>query len=348
MKMKKWLGTFVIAAAVLLLVGVVTLAVLPGMRWWVLEAVAPGYNIYQAMSLRSAMRVRDFPAAARRLDDYMGRAQQLSRSRSRMLPGLVEATELVVEQARTQEELDILVPILKRLAVMDPELHLGQLWLARALRRREPSKALAHADAAITLIPADERAYREGIEAALVLGSSSLVVKYCKAYQGAQFGGPLPRGYANLFRAVGLRKMAIEAMGPSGKPVLVTNLGIQLNERRSYHFQMPKPAPTQALILHLGILPGLKVQLHQLRLVVEGGTRNFDPADLIVSARTGYIDASDNKSVTVISLGQADETIQLRRLSGIFPAAERVELELTFGRLPLTNHPACRSIAAPG
>lgn len=347
MKMKKWLGICFVAAAALLFFGVVALAVLPSARWWVLEAVAPGYNVYQVMSLRAAMRIRDFTAAARRLDDYIDRAQQLSRSRNRMLPGLVEATELVVEQARTQEEQDVLIPVLKRLAMMDPELHLSQLWLARALRRREPNKAIAHADAAIALIPADERAYREGIEAALVLGSSSLVAKYCEAYQGAQFGGPLPRGQANLFRAVGLRKMAIEAVGPSGQPVLVTNLGIQLNERRTYQFQMPKPTAAQALVLHLGVLPGLKVQLHRLRLVIDGATKKFDPADLIISTRTGYIDTMNSKSITVISLGQADETINLRLLAGGFPAVERVELDLTFSRLPITTHSACRSVATP-
>lgn len=345
--MKKWL---VIAAAVAIVFALilVVVAVMPEKRRQAFLSVVPGYNLYQVMSLRAIMRGRDFAAAAQRLDGYLDRARQVSRSRSTLLPGLVESFELVVEQARTRDEFDILLPVLERLAEMDPALHLGHLWLSRALRWRDAKKALVHANTAIALIPADDRAYREGIEAALALGSPSLVAKYCAGYSVAQFGGPLPRDHAGLFRAAGLRKMALEVRGPKGEAELVTNLGIELDERRGYHFQIPHPAPTDALVLHLGLLPGIEITIHGVRLSVDGATLSFEPAAMIVTTRTGYVRPGAGGSVTVLSIGQGDETLRLRSAEGSFPAAGRVELDLTFRRLPIASHPACGSMAAPG
>ncbi len=322
--------------------GFAALVFMPDFRRQAFTAVVPAFNVYQVMSLRRFVRERDFVSAAARLDRHIDLARQLSRGRSQMVPGLVEAFELVVRQARADSEFELLKPVLERLVEVEPDLYLGRIWMARTLWRVDPAAALVHLEKAIKLVSADERAYREGLEASLQLGDMGLAGKYCNLYRAAQFGGPLPRSYYNIFRGTGLRRLLLYAKTRSDKEIFVANSGLDLDRRRTYVFELPEPIQLDMLRLQLGTLPGLRIRFHEVLIVGPKQRTRLGPSDVVVTSRTGYVQRTSEDSLDILSVGSDDEEL-LFRFGGDAPIANRVAFDITFSRLGLSNIPACLS-----
>ena len=334
------LGGAVVVAVFTVFVGLV---IKPDIRRQIYTYAVPAFNLYQTMSLRRYVRERDFETAAKRLNRHIDLSLQLSRDRSKMVLGLVEAFRLVVEQARFEADFKSLKLPIERLVTIEPELFLGRIWLARALWYDNPNQAIQHLNAAIALVSADERSYRHGIETALKLGQTSLARSYCDAYYSAQFGGPKPRNYHHLFRGLGFRRMGLVTYTADGKEVVVTNSGLELNQRRSYGFSLPNIQSMEFIDLHLGTLPGLDIKLHEVSLRTSTGIVRFNPLDFIVTTRAAYVINSNENAVRIITTDADDELIRIR-----FPFnqsdVEHITVEITFRRLMLSSGDVCEVI----
>jgi hypothetical protein len=336
---------FTTTAAVLIgLVGLAVLALDADLRRAAFTRVIPAFDLYQMMSVRRHVREREFEVAAGIIQRHISLSRRLSRSRSRMVLGLVEVTGLVAERARLQSEHDALLPVLEQLVELEPDLYMGRVWLARALWRRDPAAALVHVNRAIALVDADERAYRVGIEAATKSGDDALVESLCTRYASAQFGGPTPRSYQHMFVATGLRKMALEAVSPEGRSVIATNHGVTLGEQRSYDFVLPESSSAKEFALHLGFLPGVRMKLHALEVSYRGAVPvRYEPNSLLVTARTAYITAPPGEALVILSTGVDDELIRIRFGENAEQRQmDAVRVEAEFTRLPLASLPGCR------
>lgn len=325
-----------------LLATFVVLAVTPDIRRQAYTYTVPVFNLYQTMYLRRYVRERDFVAAANRLNNHIDLSMQLSRSRSKMLLGLVQAFDLVVEQARFEADYKALQKPLERLVKMEPDLFLGRIWLARALWYKNPKEAIKHLDAATSLVSADERSYRQGIDTALKLKQPSIARRYCVAYQTAQFGGPKPRSYHHIFRGLGLRRLGLLTKAEDGSEVFVTNSGVELNERRSYSFSLPHTQSMNMVELHLGTLPGLEVVIHDITLATSSGLVQFQPPDIRVTSRAAYVADGEDNDIRLITTDANDEYLRFwlpeQQLS-----VERVSIDMTFRRLKLASDEVCQA-----
>ena len=322
----------------------VVLVIKPDIRRQIYTYAVPAFNLYQTMSLRRYVRERDFETAAKRLNRHIDMSLKLSRNRSKMVLGLVEAFSLVVEQARFEADFKSLKFPLERLVTIEPELFLGRIWLARALWYENPDQAIQHLNTAISLVSADERSYRQGIETALKLGQRSLARSYCDAYHSAQFGGPKPRSYHHLFRGLGFRRMGLVSHSVDGKEVVVMNSGLELNQRRSYDFSLPDAQTMGFVDLHLGTLPGLHIKLHGVSVLSSTGSVKFLPSDIIVTTRAAYVMSNDERAVRIITTDANDELLRVR-----FPTDQhgvvQISVDMTFSRLMLSSGDVCEVIS---
>jgi hypothetical protein len=329
----------VIVAGVLVLFTV--LIVSADLRRQAFTYVVPAFNLYQIMSLRRVVRERDFATSAEMLDRHIDLSMGLSGGRSQMVLGLVEAFDLVVERARFESDFEALRKPLERLVTIEPDLYLGRIWLARALWRDDPEKALGHLKVAIPLVSADERAYRQGVEAALKLGKPSLAQAYCAQYQTAQFGGPKPRNYHHLYRGLGLRRLGLIAKMTDGRDVVVTNSGLELNKRRNYNFSLPVPRTLTMAELILGTLPGLEIELHGITVMNSTGDIRFQPSQLQLTTRAAYVASHEKSMLKIVTTNANDEVLRFR-----FPGPQNnianVSFDLTIRRLPIASGDICQ------
>jgi hypothetical protein len=318
----------------------IVLAVTPDIRRQAFTYAVPAFNLYQTMYLRRYVRERDFVTAANRLNDHIDLSKKLSPSRSKMLLGLVEAFDLVVEQARFKTEHIALQKPLERLVAMEPDLFLGRIWLARALWYNSPKKAIEHLNIAIELVSADEKSYRQGIDTALKLKQLSIARKYCEAYQIAQFGGPKPRSYHHIFRGLGLRRLGLLTKGEDGEEVFLTNSGLQLNERRSYSFSLPHVQSLNMVELHSSTLPGLEVVVHHIMLSTSFGLKQIKPQDLRVTSRAAYVLDSKGHDIRLLTTDDNDEYFRFW-LPEQHLDVEGVTIDMTIRRLKLASAGVC-------
>lgn len=338
---RKWYAVG-ISVVVMAVISVIALVAMPETRREIFTRIVPVYNLYQTMSLRRLVREREFSEAAERLINHIELAKSLSRDRSIMVLGLVQATDLVLERARLQEEFDVLLPVLESIIEMEPDLYPGHLWLARALWKNDPERALTHVNAAIQLVNADDRAYRVGLNIALSQKNNDLVQSFCAQYAAAQFGGPLPRSYTNAFRGTGLRGLILSTTGTDGKSSTAVNLGLQLGERRTYSFNASAAFTGDTLSLHLGTLPGIDVFIHKVTLFGTDGAQEIPASNLTAISRSGYVTSSTEDALKITSIGMDDEEIRLRPTVGQFVETSQIDIEMSFLRLPLLNHPNCQ------
>ena len=326
----------------------VTLVVSPDLRRQAYTYVIPAFNLYQVMSLRRHIRERDFITSANLLNRHLDLSMKLSSGRSAMVLGLVQAFDLVVEQARFEADFKALKKPLERLVKIEPDLFLGRIWLARALWYENPEASLEQLNIAISLVSSDERSYRQGIEAALEMGQKSLAQEYCNKYKLSQFGGSKPRSYNHLYRGIGLRRLGLLTKMKDGQEALVTNSGLELNQRRTYGFSIPNPNTIELVELHLGTLPGLDILFHGLSLTTPNGILRYDASDIVVSTRSAYVadDEYSNLGVHIITTEANDEVLRLR-LPGKTDHVGHVAVDLTFRRLDLATKEICPDILQP-
>ena len=316
---------------------VFALLLLPGPRYLLLRVATELPGVATQFGVRQAMPYRRFDEAVAYLDRHLSLAQRLGVHRSKLLPSLVANTEFTVERARLRSEHAATVDYLDRLVKTHPDLYLARIWLSRALVSSDPEATFAHLERAARLVPADERAYRIAIEAALALNRPETARSWCERYRLAQFGGPHPNGYKNIFMGTGLRKLALQVPDGNGGTTFVTNEGLSLGQRRSYDFLLPNRMRATELQLHLGILPGIKVRVHGVSLFGPEHERHLTDDELVVTSLRGY----NLDPATVMTASSDGEVLIFRSRDGGFGPLDRVDFELTFERLSLTNLPGC-------
>jgi hypothetical protein len=333
----KFLAKIAAITGLFIAIIIVCLTFFDDFRYVTFRLAAEIPTIATKISIRGPLLDQNFQAAATGLDRQLSLIQMIGVKRSVMLPGLVENVEFVFDRARLESEFALLAPFLSRLVQSQPDLYLARIWLARSLASTEPEMALSHLNHAIQLVPADERGYRIALDIAQSLQNAKMVKDLCQRYRRAQFGGPHPFRYRNTFWGTGLRKIAVEFLGNDGRSVLVSNEGLQLEEKRVYDFLLPERIQFNSIKLHLGTLPGLKMKLHQMALHTGAGLIKLAPRQLSMSTRYGYFMQPD----TIISNAHDGEVITFRSRGKPIDNVDRIDLQMTFERLPLNNLSIC-------
>jgi hypothetical protein len=294
----------------------------------------PGLVHY--FSLRSQTPLRNFKASSHILMRQLSLTESLSKSKNSMLPMLLANTHFVMRQAQLRGETQVLLPYLERLADYQKDIFIVQVWLAEALLEDHPQKALNHAQIAQQIIPNDDRGYRIAIEAAQRLNQNKLIKEQCAKYQTAQLGSLHHYEYQTLFHGVGVNKFGIEVENNEGSSELISHRGLSIGENIIYNFSFPYPAPFKDIRLHLGAMPGLAVDIQEIRMFREGAlVGNIEKNNITISARHGFV-----KEGIVYTISRDGELLILR-----FPnqtlTADRVDFKISLRRLSLISGSVC-------
>lgn len=324
------LGILALAVFVMLLVS-------PSIRYNVFRVVAEMPTVVTFFAIRGPVYHKDFKAAAAGLNRQLDWSKYYGTKRSMNFPGLMENTEFVVERLRFTHEHIPLVPFLKKLTKQQPDSFLSRVWLARSLVTIDPDAAFEHLEIATNLIPSDDRSFRIAIRAAMELRRPALAQVWCERYQSAQFGGPHPYRYNNVFEGTGFREIALETRTKDGREILVVNSGIRLGEPTVYDFDLPRRTRPTRLIFHLGLLAGAKVKVHEVVLYGPDGPTPIQVKDLSMTARHGYF--LDNG--TLVTTSMDGDVLTLWPNAMLLSQTDRVDIKLSIERLALGTGTAC-------
>jgi len=256
-----------------------------------------------------------------------------------LLPGLIQNATFAIEQAKFKADMAALRPFLENLVKSQPKLLRARLWLARALKENNPVQALKHLEAAARLVPSDERTYRFAIEIAAREKNADALADWCGRFQTAQLGGTHPYWSNPRIKGGGLRRLSIEVVDTKGEAQVIHNSGLQLGKVRTYSFALEKPAGISELTLHLGVIPGIQVSVRDLRFLHQGRKRVIERNNLLITARTGFFLENGN----VLTVSREGESIIFIPPEDGFGQADRIELTLGFGRMPVAGAAFCGS-----
>ncbi len=330
-----WLNGILFFLAVLAALAVIFHS---GIRHNMLRMATEVPGIVTYFSVRKSVLGNDFAAASRSLKRHLGWSNRFNLEQSTLLPALMDNAEYVLERVRFSDEHKATIPFLRELVRSNPKLYRPHIWLARALVATDPTQAFSELKAAQHLVPADERAYRLAVEAALMLKDFARLRSWCEAYRQAQLGGVKAYDYNTYFLGKGMRKMALEAQGAEQTTYLVENKGIQLNQSRSYSFTFPKPVNSGKFRVHFATVPSAIVRLEKVVLDGAEGRQALSPDDYAISLRSGY-SLGGNKFML---LGRDGDTMNFHLVTGHESQVDQIDFEMTFSRAPMTNQIFCR------
>ena len=326
---------------IILLLIVSYLAVDYEARRYVFIRIAPAYNLYQQMILKERVQERNYKDIASSLLSYIEKSKILADGKSKMLEGIVDVVAYATERATSEKELSMLEPVFRELITLDPNLYRARVWLARSLKNKNPEESLLHIVKAINISESAEEAYRELIKIShnRNLSNKNIV---CRDYFSAQFGEVLPKAARSHFGGLGLSSFALEFANENGPITLYPSSGIKLNSEIKYEFIPLSPIRTDGFNLYLSTLPGLSITINKINVFANGLKNEIAASEFSITTKYGYITGEDNGKVSIISLppNYGDEVIFINHNS-FFDDLSKVELVMSFKRLPLTNKNFC-------
>jgi len=326
---------FVFLFAIILVIG--TVLAVPKLRSSAYRALPELVEYGFRGKLRYFVQNRIFESANRTLLTQINAVEWFSSQRNVLLPGLVANAEYVLERIRDEKDYSKLAPFLTRLAEANPDLLPAHLWLARANALNNPDISFKHLQIAERLAPAEGRIYRIALETALLHNLPDKQRDWCQRYrQARQFGGPHPYEYEPMFRGVGERKLAIDAVFENGRSQLVDNFGLQLDKQAIYSFNL-EPGTLQRLRVHLGIGAGYMIKFGDLGVYQGGVKRTLPAGDLFLTSWSGYVPPGGE-----IYTASADgSTITIHVSSSGLGAVDRLDLSMRVNRLPPVSLSVC-------
>jgi hypothetical protein len=293
----------------------------------------PGTLSY--FKIRSAAINRDFKSCSVILMRQLSFVKSFSDSKNSMLTSLLANTHYVMRQTRLQDDAEKLLPYLESLAAYQGDIFNVHIWLAEALLTTDPKKALKHARTAQKILQSDDRSYRIAIEAALNLNQAELIEEECAKYRVANHGQYHDhQEYDMLFEGVGIRKMAIELKDDQGNTKLVTKERLIIAKNITHSFILNNPILFQNLRLHLALMPGISIDISEVRMFREGLLVNkFGKEEISISARYGFFQNGALKTVS-----RKGDLLILRFPNNIRVNTDRVDIKMTLKRLsPVLN-----------
>lgn len=283
---------------------------------------------------------RNFSTAEKWLTRQLELSDSFGVRNNILLPGLVQNATYVIDRIQFQEEWRAIKPFALKLAKSQPDLLPARIWSARALSDDNASLALKHAEAAIRLASTDDRAYRIALNIAIRKGLSNEVKKWCARYKIAQFGGRRSYEYNTLFLGSDIRRFAMEVRAVTGERQIIGHKGIHLNEARDYAFELEKPLSIDRLILHFGLIPGVKIALKKMTIFRSSSQRAIDMNQVVLTSQTGF--HLENGDVLTTSID--GETVEMHGQNKPFGNADRIVLNMNFSRAKLTSPDVCQKV----
>lgn len=345
MKLQRRYKLISIVTIVVLLLGgpLLLLSFNAPVRMLALSAVKGLYEVQRRYVLERYLIEPDFAIIAEKLSGQIDILQAFGSTHPRLSAEFIETVSLVMANARFKEDFVQLYPVLERLAALEPRSYLPQLWRAQAALESAKPNAQELIEAAISLMPADDRGYRLALRLASQQSDTGEISRVCIRWNKAQFGGlKLPKHYAKK-GGLSQRRMVFQGRTNAGRLVIASNFGIELGSRRRYEFRFKEEVLANEFVLRMSLFPGTRFSVHSLELLEPQGWRKIADGFVDLLPSRGFFDRAGG-----LMLGhRGDQTVIFRMPDRDFgkgnPDARTmgIMLEATFERLPLSLNPAC-------
>lgn len=299
------------------------------------------HDFYRLKTLDHGLQVRDFSILSKKLNDYIIASKKFSKGRTYMLPGIYEATELVVSRAITQDDYNKLENIFEQLLEFDDRIYKFHIWYARAISDNDYQKALDHINIAINISPAENEAYRLAIFISQKNNDLELANKYCIKYNDEFLGGNLPLKYGTLFNSYNNQKFFLRVNNLKDVNQLnFINSNFVINQSETYEFIFDKSTNLNGVDLHIAPLSNLILNIKEMKYFSSGAEININENDLSISSNNSYIIENLDNSLNIIVSQMKEEVLRLRHKS--LENIDKLEISMTIKKMQFTNSNFCK------
>ena len=308
------------------------------------------HDFYRIKTMTHGLQSRDFEILSKKLNNYIEASIKISKNKNYMLPGIYEATELVVSRAITQDDYNKIEEVLKKLIDFDDRVYKPHVWYARALIDNDHNLALEHLKLAIEISPSENEAYREILRIAQSLNDKDMANKYCKIYQNSFYGGEKPLHFATLFKSYNNNKFSIKTVYNLKNEITsgildVTendylNSQILQNTKKLYEFIPTQVKDLNGINIYFSPLSGLKVNIKSITYYSDNEYFVFEPNDLSITSNHSFIDQI-NEKLTIYLTQKIDEVIRVRHTE--MKKIDKINILMKIEKMNIASNDLCYS-----
>ena len=298
------------------------------------------HDFYRIKTITSNLQNRNFPAAAKKLNNYIKFSKRISYDKNYMMSGIYEATKLAASRATTQEDYNYLENIFKKLIDIDNRVYKPHVWYARALSDNDIGKSLDHLKIAIEISPSESDAYREILRISQNTKDPKLASKYCEVYYSSLLGGNLPIHFDTLFGSFNNNKFAIKLVNKSDK--FTENYlpaSTSLNKNQLYEFLPTEVIDSDGFNLYFSPLVGLKINLKKIYYHSDNKIFELNTGDITITSKSSFIEDS-NDTVSVFLIPKINETIRIRHKN--FQSIKKIDILMDIKKMGIANNNLCQ------
>ena len=308
------------------------------------------HDFYRLKTMTHGLQVRDFEILSKKLNNYINASKKISKNKNYMLPGIYEATELIVSRAITQDDYNKIEEALKNLVDFDNRIYKPHVWYARALSDNDYNLALEHLKLAIEISPSESDAYREILRIAQNLNDKEMANEYCKIYKNSFSGGEAPLHFATLFNSYNNNKFSIKTIyklnkETTSKILEVTendylNSQILQNTKKLYEFIPTQIKDLNGINLYFSPLSGLKINIESINYHSDNETFVFKPKDLTITSNHSFTDQINEKLIIYLTQ-KIDEVIRVRHKE--IKKIDKINILMKIEKMNIVSNNLCSS-----
>ena len=339
-----WIVIFA-ASATVMITPLAILTFAPPVRHLALSAVKGLYETQRRYALQRYLIEPNFEFIAQRLQQQLEMVKRLGSSKPRLSAEFIETVEMVMAHAIFRSDFNHLKPFLKTLAQLEPRAYLPQLWYGRAALETYDANAKEIIERAISLMPADDRAYRLAISLAKQNSNQRRLKAICARWWKAQAGGLAVAERHGKFGGNSQRRMVLHAFNSDEKMIVAGNFGITHDSAQRYIFRFSELVRHDSFDLRLAVFPGTRLTITDIELLVSDGWRKVPKPWFEIESSHAYYDEKgrillNHRGDQTITFKLDPKVIVSRSGSNVVAG---LAMNAKFERLALNTNPMCRS-----
>ena len=300
------------------------------------------HDFYRIQSLTYGLQIRDFSLLSKKLNNYINFSKKFSNGRTYMLPGIYEATELVVSRAINQEDYNEIENILKELLKFDDRVYNFHVWYAIAISDDDYKQALKHLDMAIKISPSQNEAYRQALIIAQKLNDKNLANSYCIQYNDSFLGGNVESKFPTLFNSYNNYKFSIKVNNfEVEEESTFINSNIIINKLKSYEFILKDKKDLNGLNLYFAPINSLILEIEKIEYFSNSIKKEIVYKDLIITSNNAYFFEDSLKSQKNILMNKMKEDVIKIRHENLVNI-DKLKIIMKIKKAQITNDNFCK------
>ena len=299
------------------------------------------HDFYRIQSLTYGLQIRDFDLLSKKLNDYINFSKKFSDGRTYMLPGIYDATELVVSRAVNQEEYNKIEKFLKELLEFDDRVYNFHVWYAIAISDDDREQALKHLDIAIKISPSQNEAYRQALIIAQQINDRNLANSYCIKYNESFLGGSVESKFPTLFNSYNNYKFSIKINKlKTEEESTFIHSNIIIDKLKAYEFILEDKEDLNGLNLYFAPISGLILQIDKIEYFSNSVKKDIFYKDLTIISENSYFFEDSSKSQNILMSKMEEDVLKIRHQNLV--NIEKLKIIMKFKKAQITNDTFCK------